>query len=68
MTRQHPPRLRLATVTITPTVYLDDGEDLTPVTVTPFVVEAARLDQLPALIRAGLAEHQQRIDGQTGPD
>lgn len=66
MIDKHQPRLRLATVTVSPTVFLDDGEYLTPVNVTPFVVEAARLDELPELIRAGLAEHQRRL-AQDGP-
>jgi hypothetical protein len=54
----------LATVTIHPMLFLDDGENLTPVTVTPIVIESARLDQIPEILRAGLAEQQRLLDEQ----
>jgi hypothetical protein len=56
------PRLRLARVTIQRSVFLDVGEYLTPVAVTPLVIEASRLDRIPDLLRAGLADQQQRLD------
>jgi hypothetical protein len=55
-------KVRLAAVTVQPVVMLDDGEHLTPTQITSMTVEAARVDQLPVLLREALTKLQAQVD------
>lgn len=61
-------RLRLASVTVNPTVLFDDGVNLTPVPVSGMTVPAAQLDDLPGLLRDAIGKLQEQIPASPAPE
>lgn len=58
-------RLRLVSFTITPVIVIEDDGNLAPgPNVTPVVVPAAQLDDVPTLVRDGLAQLQAQADAE----
>lgn len=55
-------RIRLVGLVITPHLFLDDGEHLTAVNANALTIPAARLNDVPVLVRDALADLQTQLD------
>jgi hypothetical protein len=55
-------RVRLVGLVLSPQLVIDDGEHLTAVNANTLTIPAARLDNVPALVRDALAELQAQLD------
>lgn len=61
-------RARLLGLLVTPHLVIDDGENLTPIQASPLTVPAARLDDLPKLIRDALIDIQEQLNKEEGEE
>lgn len=57
-------RVRLLALVISPQVVIDDGENLEPIQVNSMSFPAARLDDLPKLMREALNDLQVQLETQ----